>query len=149
VIILCSPSRAVISPLEPSGSACIRLRLPLEYTVLQQPLFFGTQKHGYLVRDGEGGYKPDPRGPARVHRFVEACQKAGVKALSEGGLSPAAYGHQWDSVLATPWQANLAFAAKVSLQYPNSEDYPASAFTNPGSGSSASLSGPARRVTSG
>jgi hypothetical protein len=119
-------SAAAAAEASPAQTARVaRLRLPVEYTVLQQSLFFGTQKHGYLVRDDEGGYKPDARWPARVHRFVAACQKAGVKELSEGGLSPEAYGRQWDSVLATPWQANLAFGAKVTLQYPYSEDYPA------------------------
>jgi hypothetical protein len=103
-----------------------RVRLPLEYTVLQQSLFFGTEKHGYLVPDdGNGGYKVNPRWPARVRRFVAACQKAGVTELSEGGLSPQAYGRQWDSVFARPWVKNLAFGARVTLRYPYSEDYPA------------------------
>jgi hypothetical protein len=103
-----------------------RVRLPLEYTVLQQSLFFGTEKHGYLIPDEDnGGYKVNPKWPARVRRFVAACRKAGVTELSEGSLSPEAYGRQCDSVFARPWIKNLAFGAKVTLRYPYSEDYPA------------------------
>jgi hypothetical protein len=99
-------------------------RLPLEYTVLQQSRFYGTEKNGYLIAS-EGSYIVHPRWPQRVKRFVAISKQAGVKELSEGGINPDVYASQWDSLFTQKWVNSLAFGAKVSLVNPWSEDYPA------------------------
>lgn len=99
-------------------------RLPLEYTVLQQSRFFGTDKFGYLIPEGNS-FVVNPRWPERVKRFAAQCKLAGVKELSEGGSTIDAYQQEWDSIFARKWISSLAFRAKVSLLYPWAEDYPA------------------------
>lgn len=99
-------------------------RLPLEYTVLQQSRFFGADRAGYLVPDGNS-YKVNPRWPERVRKFTAQCKAAGVKELSEGGGDADAYQKEWEMIFARKWVNSLAFGAKVSLRYPWSEDYPA------------------------
>lgn len=115
--------------------------LPLEYTVLQQSRFYGIEAHGYLVPDGppDGrgtvngpvsrsspvGYVVDPRWPSRVDRFVALCRQSGVTELSEGGLSPVAYGAEWEEIFAKGWERNNALHAKATLVHPYAEDYPA------------------------
>ncbi|WP_198315780.1 DUF4838 domain-containing protein [Chitinophaga tropicalis] len=99
-------------------------RLPLEYTVLQQSKFFGTEKSGYLVPEGNG-YIVNARWPERVKKFAAQCKKAGVKELSEGGQSPDAYQQDWDVIFARKWVNSLAFRAKVTLVNPWAEDFPA------------------------
>jgi len=92
-----------------------RARLPLEYTVLQQSRMYGTEKFGYLVPANGGGYTVNPKWPARVQRFAEQAKAAGVKELSEGGLSPEAYLAQWQALMRRPWVGGLAFKAPVTL----------------------------------
>jgi hypothetical protein len=99
-------------------------RVPLEYTVLQQSRFFGTEKYGYLI-PGDGGYIVHPRWPERVKKFVAQCKAAGVKELSEGGISPDVYQQGWDKIFARKWINSLAFKAPVKLANPYSEEYPA------------------------
>jgi hypothetical protein len=120
-------------------------RLPLEYTVLQQSRFYGIEPHGYLLPsvDGQvssigsasadghvssgahGGYVVNAAWPRRVERFVTACRQNGVTELSEGGLSPEAYGAEWKAIFANGWEKNNALQAKVTLDHPYAEDYPA------------------------
>ncbi|WP_187294754.1 DUF4838 domain-containing protein [Chitinophaga pinensis] len=99
-------------------------RLPLEYTVLQQSRFFGTEKFGYLIPEGNG-FTVNPRWPERVKKFVAQCKLAGVKELSEGGGSPATYQQEWDQIFSRKWINSLAFRGKVSLVNSWAEDYPA------------------------
>ncbi|WP_295128716.1 DUF4838 domain-containing protein [uncultured Chitinophaga sp.] len=100
------------------------VRLGLEYVVLQQSRFYGTEKFGYLVPQGTA-YGVNPKWPDRVKRFTELSKKAGVTELSEGGLSPDAYAKEWSEIFSRKWLNSIAFGAKVSLQFPYSEDYPA------------------------
>lgn len=102
-----------------------RVRLSLDYTVLQQARHFGKEKHGFLDDNGGAAYTLKPDWMKRVNRFVLACKQAGVTELSEGGLSPEAYGAEWKTMAAAAWPANLAAGAEVSLLYPFVEDYPA------------------------
>lgn len=100
-------------------------RLPLEYTVLQQSRFYGPEPHGYLEPDGHGGFKVRASWPARVERFIQACKKAGVKEMSEGGPDPDAYAKEWASIFARGWVPTKALNAKVALATPFVADYPA------------------------
>ncbi|WP_185096829.1 DUF4838 domain-containing protein [Chitinophaga barathri] len=101
-----------------------KARLPLEYTVLQQSRLYGTEKYGYLVPSGNS-FVPNPKWAERVKRFVQQAQKAGVTELAEGGLSPEAYGQEWEQLLARPWLPSLAFRKKVTLLHPFTPEYTA------------------------
>lgn len=99
-------------------------RLGLEYCVLQQSRFYGTDKYGFLQPSGDG-FVVNPRWPERVKKFVAQCKGAGVKELSEGGASPDAYQQEWDTIFSKKWVNSLAYNAKVSLVNPPSDEYPA------------------------
>lgn len=100
------------------------LRLGLEYCVLQQSQFYGTDKYGYLQESGDG-YVVNPRWPERVKKFVAQSKIAGVKELSEGGVSPEGYQQEWEEIFAKKWVKSVAFGAKVTLVNPISEEFPA------------------------
>lgn len=117
--------KAEAAAVTPYAARLAAARLPLEYTVLQQSRFYGIDAHGYLEPDGAGGYRVRAAWPGRVDRFVAACTRAGVKELSEGGLSPEAYGAEWKAILSRGWEPNKALHAAVTLAHPYVEDYPA------------------------
>ncbi|WP_177230259.1 DUF4838 domain-containing protein [Chitinophaga sp. CF118] len=101
-------------------------RLPLEYTVLQQSRFFGTEKYGYLLPGNSSAeYIVNPRWPERVKKFIAQCKEAGVKELAEGGPSLDAYQQGWETTFARKWINSLSFRAPVVLANPYSEEYPA------------------------
>lgn len=102
-----------------------RIRLSLDYTVLQQSRHFGKEQYGFLIDEGGTEYKVKANWAARVSRFVSACKQAGVTELSERGFSPDQYGQEWKKIIEKKWPANVAAGAEVSLQYPFVEDYPA------------------------
>ncbi|ASZ12543.1 DUF4838 domain-containing protein [Chitinophaga pendula] len=95
------------------------LRLSLEYVILQQSRFYGTEKYGYLQPDGmvQPGWKQ------RVKQFVAQCKKNGVTELSEGGLSPDAYEAEWQEWLARKWSPGIALGASVALVNPFTPEY--------------------------
>jgi hypothetical protein len=103
----------------------MRLRLPLEYTVLQQARFYGIEKFGVFVQDNAGKWTVKPRLPERVKRFAENCRKAGVTELSEGGLTPDQYMAEWELIFKGGVTPSVAVGATVSLQQPFVPDYPA------------------------
>jgi len=102
-----------------------RARLPLEYVVLQQSVFFGAQHHGYITEDDAGSYSVRPHWPERVQRFSAQCATAGVTELSEGGMSPQGYLQEWKERFTRLPKHNLAADATVTLAHPYSPDYPA------------------------
>ncbi len=102
-----------------------RARLPLEYVVLQQSAFYGTQRYGYLSGDDNGEYQMRKNWPERVTRFAAQAEAAGVRELSEGGITPAVYEKEWKELLARSWKRNRAEDADISFRYPFSPDYPA------------------------
>ncbi len=102
-----------------------RLRLPLEYVVLQQSSFYGTQQYGYLSADDNGDYHVRKNWPERVARFTAQAAAAGVHTLSEGGLTPDGYQKEWKALLDRSWKLNRAQDAGISFKYPFSPDYPA------------------------
>ena len=105
----------------------MRARLPLEYTVLQQARFYGIEKHGIWVKDKNGEYSLKSKFAEKVSRFVANCKKAGVTELSEGGLTPDQYQAEWNNIIKTGVTKTIALGAKLTLQYPYAEDYPAKA----------------------
>lgn len=101
-----------------------RLRLSLEYVVLQQSRFYGTEQHGYLTKN-ENGFMVKENWPARVKRFTEAARRFNVTELSEGGLSPDQYYEEWEKIFARGWKGNLAAGSKLTLAHPYVIEYPA------------------------
>ncbi len=101
-----------------------RLQLSLEYVVLQQARFYGTEQGGIYTLSGDS-YIVNKTWPDRVKTFAENAKNAGVIELSEDGLSPEAYQQEWQKIFNTPKPKNKAFRAKVKLLTPYSPDYPA------------------------
>ncbi|MDP4185297.1 MAG: DUF4838 domain-containing protein, partial [Bacteroidota bacterium] len=102
-----------------------RVRLSLEYAILQQSRVYGNEKHGFLQSGGTDRYIVKANWPQRVKNFAAECKKAGVRELSENGLSPARYQQEWENIFNRKWPFNLASNAKVTLLNPFAEDYPA------------------------
>jgi hypothetical protein len=104
-----------------------RVRIGLDYVVLQQARFYGTEKNGYLTPDENNpkNFVVNPKVQTRVNKFVKAAKNLGVTELSEGGLSPDSYAKEWDEIFAKGWKKNLAKGAKVTLTYPYAPEYPA------------------------
>ncbi|GGG96998.1 carbohydrate-binding protein [Parapedobacter pyrenivorans] len=103
-----------------------RLRLGMEYTVLQQARLFGRDRHGFLVADersGALGIKPGWR--ERIDRFVKAADRAGVTELAEGGGAPSDYAAAWETHLETGWIPGISVDKPVKLVHPFMPDYPA------------------------
>lgn len=103
-----------------------RLGLPLEYAALQQSRSFGPEEYGFL-QSGKSKlqYEVKPDFLKRVTDFVTLAKSSGVKELSEGGLTPDTYLAEWNGIFKQAWPVNLAYNAKLTLQYPFAEDYPA------------------------
>lgn len=91
----------------------LRLRLSQEYTFLQQARFYGIEKHGIFNNDDEDGWKVNDRLRDRIKSFVDNCIDNGVTELSEGGLSPAQYLSEWDSIINIGVRDNLALHADI------------------------------------
>jgi hypothetical protein len=106
-------------------SRLLRCRLPLDYTVLQQSRLFGIEKHGIWVKDDHGSWIPRPKFREKVNAFVDNCKKAGVTELSEGGLNPAKYQEEWDSIFAAGVAPGKLIDATTELRFPFAEDFPA------------------------
>ncbi len=73
----------------------MRARLPLEYTVFQQARFYGIEKFGIWVKNGND-WEVKPKLGSKIAAFVANCKKAKVTELSEGGLSPDKYMAEWN-----------------------------------------------------
>lgn len=101
-----------------------RVRLSLDYAVLQQSRHFGPEPHGFL-QGGGTTYTVKESWKKKVTNFVATAKKAGVTELSEGGLTPDQYQQEWNGIFAQTWPVNSICNARVSLQYPFVEDYPA------------------------
>ncbi len=105
----------------------MRARLPLEYTVLQQARFYGIEKHGVFVKGNSGRWEVKPKFESKTERFVANCKKAKVTELSEAGpyRQPDEYLKEWKGIFKEGVTPTKALDAKVTLQYPFAEDYPA------------------------
>lgn len=103
-----------------------RVRLGLEYTVLQQARLYGRDQYGFLVEDESGGgLVVKPGWTDRISRFVRAAEQANVTELSEGGITPQVYGEEWKELLSNAWIPGLSVDKMVTLLYPYVPDYPA------------------------
>lgn len=104
-----------------------RVRICLDFVALQQARFYGTDKHGYLIKDenNANNFIVNPKVQTRVAKFLKASKNLGVKELSEGGLNPDAYAQEWEQIFKRGWTKNLAKDAKVSVASPFAPEYPA------------------------
>jgi len=105
----------------------VRARLPLDYTVFQQARFYGIEKHGIFVIGNSGSWSVKPKFEEKLARFIATCKKAGVTELSETGpfRHPDEYMTEWNNIFRAGVTPTKALEAKVTLQYPFAEDYPA------------------------
>jgi len=109
----------------PYEARVLRIRMGLDYAVLQQSRHFGVEAHGFLSNTGAATYAVKPEWMRKVDNFVNACKASGVKELSEAGLNPDQYRQEWQDIFNRTWPANQALDATVKLQFPYAEDYPA------------------------
>jgi hypothetical protein len=100
------------------------LRLTQEYVYLQQAKFFGKDQHGVFEKNAAGKFVVKAGLRKRVEQFVTMCSRAGVKELSEGGISPSTYAAQWQQIFRKGAQDNIAANATVKLVYPYAPEYP-------------------------
>ncbi len=103
----------------------MRVRLPLEYVVLQQARFYGIEKFGVFTKDNAGKWQVKAKLPEKVKRFVANCKKAGVTELSEGGVNPDQYQAEWDAIFKAGVTPTKAVGATVGILQPFTPDYPA------------------------
>lgn len=102
-----------------------KLRLALEYTVLQQSKFFGKQKFGFEVVNEDGSVSVKAGWPQRLLRFKNALSNFKIDVLNEDGLTAEQYFSDWNKILSTPHQFNLAYLKEVKLAHPFAPEYPA------------------------
>ncbi len=102
-----------------------RLRLPLEYTVLQQSRFYGIEKYGCWAKNDAGAWAVKPKFADRIARFVTVCNAAGVKELSEAGLSPEKYQQEWNGIFKAGVEKSIAIGCGVSINEAFAPEYPA------------------------
>lgn len=102
-----------------------KIKLSTDFVRLQQARFFGKEKEGMFKPDGKGNYILQPELPGKVHRFIQLCEVAGVRELSESGTGLQQYQHQWDSILSLPHRKNLAAGAGMQFVHPFVPEYPA------------------------
>lgn len=101
-----------------------RIRLSQDYVVLQQAKFFGKEKHGIFQQDDSGNFFVKPSLALKTKNFESASLAAGVKTLSEGGITPTQYRQEWSRILEARPVTNLAANATVKLTYPFAPEYP-------------------------
>ncbi len=103
-----------------------KVRLGIDFVVLQQSKFFGFEKFGYQIKDIETqNVIVNPKWPAKVKKFVAQCKLAGVSELAEGGQTPDAYLTEWEEIFNKKFIPNKALNAMVKLKNPFTPDFPA------------------------
>lgn len=104
-----------------------RIRICMDYVVLQQARLYGTEKFGYLIKDENNPkqYIVNPKIKDRVVKFVKAAKNLGVKELSEGGFNPDKYAEEWEGIYKRGWTKNIAKDATVRLATEFAPEYPA------------------------
>ena len=97
-------------------------RLPIEFVVLQQSRFYGIQKHGVFIKEN-AAWIPRKNYIAKVSNFVALANQSGVTTLAEGGLTPADYQKEWNSIFKKGPKIHGANHATVIAHAPFSEEY--------------------------
>lgn len=100
-----------------------RLRLPLEYTYLQQARSYGIAPHGIWSEDKEGNTVVNEYIKTKLENFYQLCKQTGIKNITEDGITLEEYKAEWDSILKSVPESNLAADADLQLQYPYLEEY--------------------------
>ncbi len=103
-----------------------RVRLGLEYAVLEQSKSLGKQQGGYLEYEPDGVIRVKARWPPRVQAFTEASERAGVSELAEEGPGPTDYLQSWNKIFGQVTN-NKSLVQDVIPQLENTfiPDYPA------------------------
>lgn len=103
----------------------IKLRLPLEYTILEQSKFYGIEPFGFLETANEQTtLRKD--WPSKVNNFVQKAKQAGVTEMAEGGKNPDEYLKAWEQLFDATTRLlsyNKAFGKPVVLTHPFTPEY--------------------------
>lgn len=100
-----------------------RLRLPLEYTYLQQARSYGIAPHGIWQEDQAGNLVINNYIKTKLENFYQLCKQTGIKNITEDGITLEEYKAEWDSILMSVPGNNLAANASITLRFPFVEEY--------------------------
>lgn len=98
------------------------VRMPLEYTVLQQARYFGVDQYG-LFEAVNNTYYIKPSIIKRLYRLVKQCEQFGINSLSEISFTPKEYAEEWKKIIDKGYKTNKALNASVSLKFNFNEEY--------------------------
>lgn len=98
-------------------------RLPLEYVVLQQARFYGLEKHGMFVADGNS-WSIRPGFENKVDRFIKTATSLHIKQLNEDGLTVDDYATEWKDILTHGPLLHLAVGKPIIALTPFNTEYP-------------------------
>ena len=99
-------------------------RLAIEYAVLQQARFYGIEKHGAFVKDGDN-WSVKAGFETKVKGFIKAAKQNGVSELAEGGPTLVDYEKEWETILKRGPLLHKALGKQVTILTQNNADYPA------------------------
>lgn len=100
-----------------------RLRLPFEYTYLQQARSYGIAPYGIWSEDENGNIVVNQYIKTKLENFYLLCKQTGIKNITEDGITLEDYKAEWDSILKSVPNTNLATNANITLQHPYLEEY--------------------------
>lgn len=100
-----------------------RLRLPLEYTYLQQARSYGIAPHGIWSEDKDRNLVVNKHIKTKLENFYQICKQTGIKKITEEGTTLEEYKAEWDSILQSVPGPNLAANSTLTLQYPYVKEY--------------------------
>lgn len=100
-----------------------RLRIPLEYTYLQQARSYGIAPHGIWSADENGNLVVNDYLGTKVENFYQLCKQTGIKMITEDGLTLEKYKAEWDSILKSVPRPNMATEADMTLKHPYVKEY--------------------------
>lgn len=100
-----------------------RLRLPLEFTYLQQARSYGIHPHGIWHKDKGGKLVVNKNIREKVDNLYSLSKSIGIKRVSEDGVTLDEYKAEWDSTLKTLPAENLAVDAGIKLLHPHVKEY--------------------------
>ncbi|MGV3767753.1 MAG: DUF4838 domain-containing protein [Chitinophagaceae bacterium] len=101
-----------------------KLRLPLEYTVLEQSKFFGLEPYGFIETAHDHNIRKE--WPEKVRSFTQHAKQSGITEISEGGKNPDEYLKSWEQLfdrMARPLPLSKAFRKPVVLTNPYTPEY--------------------------
>lgn len=100
-----------------------RIRLPLEYTYLQQARSYGIALHGIWSETADGKLVVNENIREKLRNFYNQSKAIGIVNITEDGVTLDDYMQEWESVLKTIPPENLAAKADLTLKYHYVKEY--------------------------